>query len=531
MDQRIKKIVILGGGTAGWMSAAYLAKALGRTATITVLETPSIPKVGVGEATIPNLQRVFFDYLGLAEEEWMPECNGAFKVGIKFVNWRTGGKGEARGRELNGREDYFYHLFGLLPEQDGIPLSHYWVHDRQAGRTDESFDYACYPASGLMDAKKAPRDHEGKPVTWYAWHFDAHLVADFLRRHATSKQGVVHIEDEMVRVDQDERGFVTSLTTRTGRVLEGDLFIDCSGFRGLLINKAMEEPFIDMNDHLLCNSAVAYAVPNDDEADGVEPYTSAIAMESGWTWKIPMLGRFGTGYVFSDHFSSRDQATLDFCRLWGLDPEREAGQLNQVRFRVGRNRRAWVKNVVGIGLSSCFLEPLESTGIYFIYAALYHLAQHFPDRSFDSVLADRFNAEIEQMFDDTRDFIQLHFALSPRDDTPFWRANKELRLPDQIREKIAMYRAGLPINRPFSTDSEYYGNFEVEFRNFWSNGSFYAILAGLGLEPDHPLPALLHRPDSIEAAQRLFAQVKEEQQALLATLPSNYEYLRHLHGR
>ncbi|MCT2593173.1 tryptophan 7-halogenase [Streptomyces sp. N2-109] len=531
MDQRIKKVVVLGGGTAGWMSAAYLAKALGNTATITVLEAPSIPKIGVGEATVPNLQKVFFDYLGIAEDEWMPECNAAFKVAVKFINWRTPGKGEAQARQLNGRPDHFHHPFGLLPEHDGVPLSHYWTYHRKHGTTDEPFDYACFPQVALMDERKAPRNREGTPVTRYAWHFDAHLVADFLRRHATSKQGVIHVQDEMCEVQQDSRGFVTALGTKSGAVLEGDLFVDCSGFRSLLMNQAMEEPFLDMSEHLLCNSAVAYSLPHDDEANGVEPYTSAIAMESGWTWKIPMLGRFGTGYVYSDRFTTRDKATEDFCRLWGLDPEKTEGELNHVRFRVGRNRRAWVKNVVGIGLSNCFLEPLESTGIYFIYASVYQLAKHFPDKGFDPVLSDRFNTEIQEMFDDTRDFIQAHFALAPRNDTEFWRANKEIHLPDQIREKIAMFRAGLPINPPVSTEGDYYGSFDVEFRNFWTNGSYYSIFAGLGLEPDHPLPSLMHHEGSVEGAQRLFDQVREEQQALPGTLPSNYEYLRQLHGK
>ena len=231
-----------------------------------------------------------------------------------------------------------------------------------------------------------------------------------------------------------------------GRLIEGDLFVDCSGFRSLLINQAMGEPFIDMSDHLLCDSAVATAIPNDDARLGVEPYTSAIAMSAGWTWKIPMLGRHGTGYVYSSAFLDRDGATAEFSRLWGLDPERT--KFNQIRFRVGRNRRAWVKNCVGIGLSSCFLEPLESTGIYFIYAAIYHLAKHFPDRGFDQRLIDRFNREVEVMFDDTRDFIQAHFYLAPRTDTPFWRANKELTLTDNILEKIAMYKAGVAVNPP-----------------------------------------------------------------------------------
>ncbi len=530
MDNRIKNVVILGGGTAGWMTAAYLGKALHGTVDITVLEAPSIPRIGVGEATVPNLQRAFFDYLGIAEDEWMRECNASFKMAVKFVNWRTEGRGEAGSRELpGGGEDHFYHPFGLLPDHDRLPLSHYWYNRLHEGRTDEPFDYACFREPPVMDAKKSPRWMDGTHSTRYAWHFDAQLVADFLRRFATEKQGVHHVQDEMTGVDQNDDGFVTALRTKSGRVLEADLFVDCSGFRGLLINKAMDEPFIDMSDHLLCDSAVATAVPHDDEAEGIEPYTSAIAMSAGWTWKIPMLDRFGTGYVYSSKFTTQEEATQELCELWGLDPAET--KFNHVRFRVGRNRRAWVKNVVSIGLSSCFLEPLESTGIYFITAAIHQLAKHFPDRTFNQALADSFNREIEVMFDDTRDFIQAHFYYAPRNDSPFWKANKELTLPDNIQEKIAAYRAGLPINVPITDESTYYGNFEAEFRNFWTNGSYYCIFAGLGLLPEAPLPALTHRPESIAGAEPLFDKVKEEQRHLLETLPSTYEYLRHLHGR
>lgn len=527
MDNRIKDVVILGGGTAGWMTASYLGRALQDTVRITVLEAPTIPRIGVGEATVPNLQRVFFDYLGIAEEDWMRECNASFKIAVKFVNWCTPGPGEATARRHGDRFDRFYHPFGLLPEQDQIPLSHYWSHKALRGETDEDFGYACFREPPIMDAKLAPRWTDGRRATRYAWHFDAQLVADFLRRFAVEKQGVTHVEDEMCDVEMDERGFIRGLRTKGGRFLEGDLFVDCSGFRGLLINQAMGEPFVDMSDHLLCDSAVATAVPHDDAAHGVEPYTSAIAMRAGWTWKIPMLTRFGSGYVYSSQFASRDEATEDFCRLWGLDPET---RFNHIRFRVGRNRRAWVNNCVGIGLASCFLEPLESSGIYFIYAAIYQLAKHFPDRRFDPVLVDRFNREIEGMFDDTRDFIQAHFSLSPRVDTPFWRAAKQLHLADGMKAKLAAYRAGVPINQPTTDESTYYGNFDAEFRNFWTNGSYYSIFAGLGEMPEVPLPALTYKPDSIRSAERLFDEVRREQAQLVDTLPTNYEYLRWLHG-
>jgi len=527
MDQRIKDVVILGGGTAGWMTAAYLGKALQGRVTITVLEAPAIPRIGVGEATVPNLQRAFFDYLGLAEEDWMPECNAAFKTAVKFINWRTPGVGQSTARDYQGRPDHFYHPFGLLPTQDQIPLSHYWLNKYRQGGTDEQFDYACFKEPAMMDALRAPRFSDGRRATNYAWHFDALRVADFLRRFATEKQGVRHIEDTLAEVVKDGRGYITALRTEQGRTIEGDFFVDCSGFRGLLINQAMEEPFVDMSDHLLCDSAVATSIPHDDAAHGVEPYTSAIAMSSGWTWRIPMLGRFGSGYVYSSKFMEQDKAIEELSHMWGLDPEET--EFNKIRFRVGRNRRAWVRNCVSIGLASCFLEPLESTGIYFIYAAIFQLTKHFPDKRFDPTLIDSFNREIETMFDDTRDFIQTHFYFAPRTDTEFWRANKELRLGDSIQEKIALYRAGLPVNAPITDEGNYYGNFEAEFRNFWTNGSYYCIFTGLGQIPDAPMPALSYKEESIQAAEALFASVQRQRQELVKELPSNYEYLRQLH--
>jgi tryptophan 6-halogenase len=528
-DQRIKDVVILGGGTAGWMTASYLGKALGAGVRITVLEAPAIPRIGVGEATIPNLQTAFFDFLGIEEDEWMRECNASFKMAIRFINWRTAGEGSPQPRPHNGRDDHFYHIFGQLPLHERLPLSHYWYARTRQGTATDPFDYSCYKEPPIMDGKRAPRWLDGRRATNYAWHFDAHLVADFLRRFATQRQGVRHIEGVMEEALLDERGYITALRTRDGEVLSGDLFVDCSGFRGLLINQAMGEPFIDMSDYLLCDSAVATAVPHDDDAHGVEPYTSSIAMKAGWTWKIPMLTRFGSGYVYSSQFASPDEAATDFCRLWGLDPERT--NLNRIRFRVGRNRRAWVKNCVSIGLASCFVEPLESTGIYFIYAAIYQLAKHFPDRAFDPILLDRFNREVETMFDDTRDFIQAHFYFSPRVDTPFWKANKELNLSGAISEKVAMYRAGLPINWAPADADGYYHNFEEEFRNFWTNSNYYCVLAGLGHLPEKVLPALVHREEAQRGADAVFDDVRRRQRELLETLPTNVEFLRQLHGR
>jgi tryptophan halogenase len=515
----IRSVAIVGGGTAGWMAAAYLRKALHPQTSITVIEAPGIPRIGVGEATVPNLQAVFFDFLGIPEDVWMKECNAAFKGAVKFVNWKS-----PPGR---AEDDHFYHPFGIVPNVDNVPLTHYWAL-RARGGDAGPVDYACFKEPTLLDAKRAPRLRDGKAAMRYAWHFDAQLVADYLRRVAVG-WGVRHVVDEIDNVTLTQDGRIGAVNTRGGRTESADLFVDCSGFRSLLMNQALKEPFLDMSDYLLCDSAVAAPVPADDREHGIEPYTSAIAMAAGWTWKIPMRGRFGSGHVFSSRFTTRERATEDFLKLWGLDPDKT--KLNQIKFRVGRNRRSWVKNCVGIGLSSVFLEPLESTGIYFIYAAIYQLVRHFPDRGFDPRLADAFNREIQVMFDDSRDFVQAHYLASPRNDTEFWRANGNgLRISDQLQQKLADYDAGLPVNMPKTDEESYYRNFEAEFDNYWTNGSYYCILSGLGRRPSRPLPYLAHRPESLRRAAEKFAGIRTQAADLRARLPSNYEFLTQLHG-
>jgi len=521
MQDLIRDVVILGGGTAGWMTASYLGRAIGPRVRITLIEAATIPKIGVGEATIPNLQKVFFNYLAIPEEEWMRSCNASFKMGIRFVNWRQ--------PPHSGDQDSFYHLFGLIPNCDGVPLSHYWVLGRHAGAETRPVAYACYKEAPLLDAKLSPRMLDGTRATNYAWHFDAHLVAAYLEKVAL-RMGVHHVVDELDHVELRSDGGIAALHTRAGGRYPADLFVDCSGFRGLLINKALGEPFIDMKNYLLCDSAVAAAVPHDDERHGVEPYTSAIGMKCGWTWKIPMLTRFGSGYVYSSDFISEDEATEEFLKLWGLNPNHV--KLNHIRFRTGRNCRAWVKNCVSIGLASCFLEPLESTGIYFIYAAIYQLVKHFPDKSFNPAIIAAFNDEIAGMYDDCRDFVQTHYFTTSRSDTPFWLANKhDLHLSDSIRNKISLYKAGLNVAAALSDAGAYYDNLETEFRNFWTNSNYYCVLSGMGWMPDAPLAKIRYNPASLVKAQQMFKDVQRQAADLEAKLPTCYEYLRVLHRK
>lgn len=514
--QAIENVLIVGGGTAGWMTATYLNKAFGPQVKVTLMESPSVPRIGVGEATVPNLQRTFWDFLGIPEREWMKEVNGAFKTAVRFVNWRKPKSGEG--------VNHFYHPFGILPNLEGVLLPHYWYH---LTRGTDPVDYSCFREPPLMDAKKAPVYRDGTSAVPHAWHFDAHLVAKFLSNWG-KERGVVHILDYLENATLDEQGNIASIQTRNGLTLEADLFIDCTGFRGLLINKALNEPFIDMNDHLLCDSAVAAAIPSNDERDDIEPFTSAFAQEAGWIWKIPMMGRFGSGYVYCSQFLSEDEAATNFCKFWNVDESKT--NLNRIRFRTGRNRRAWVKNCVSIGLSSCFLEPLESTGIYFITGAIYQLAKYFPSKQMEPALRDKFNEEIEFMYDDCRDFIQAHYLITTRDDSPFWLANKhELTMSDSIKNKLELYKAGLPVSPLPSSEKDYYANLDNEFHNFWTDGSYYCILSGLGCFPEQSHPYLRDHPETVRESVEVFTKIKEQQQELLEELPSNYEYLRQLH--
>jgi hypothetical protein len=521
MTPLLKDIVILGGGTAGWMAATYLARAFAQTVRITVIEAgDTIGRIGVGEATIPNLQRAFFDFLGIPEAQWMRRCNASFKVGIKFVNWRE------EPRQHNG--NHFYHVFGQLQHVDSLPLSHYWMHERVAARTRETFDYACYKEPRLLDLKLSPRRLDGSRAMHYAWHFDANLVADYLAEVAVG-WGVQHVVDEVESVQLADNGHIHTLKTRKGNLYTGDLFIDCTGFRGRLINQVLHEPFIDMSDYLLCDSAIATQLPSNDARDGINPYTTSTALDAGWAWNIPLRGRFGTGYVHSSKFVSADDAARELCQLHGIDANK-VPFWNKIRFRVGRNRRAWVKNCVSLGLASNFLEPLESTGLYLIYAALYQLVKHFPDKSFDAGLIDAYNKEIEYSFDDCRDFIQAHYFTTARQDTAFWRANRhDLKISDAIKEKLAIYDAGLPVNMVQIDGDSYYGNFETEFRNFWTNGNYYCILSGMGRIPAKALPAVAYRPSARGRADEIFLRLKQEAAQLEATLPSNYDFLNKLH--
>jgi Tryptophan halogenase len=513
----VEKIVIVGGGTAGWLSAAYLNRAFGRKVDITLVESARIGRIGVGEATVPTL-RTTFRFLGMKEEEWMPRCNAAFKSAVRFNGWR---------KPRPGAEQHtFFHPFFTVPEPAvpiyeqpfhkrfgrGVSLAHFWTKLRLQGdpRVRDTFGDAGMALQRLCELNRAPRPMPGTeapdPGFRYAYHFDAALMAEYLRDLATGR-GVRHVVADVRSVDVDPRGHIEKIVTDTGGELCADLYLDCSGFRGLLINQALREPFISAQDVLLCDSAVA--LPATHHPDGLRPYTTANARGNGWIWEIPMLHREGSGYVYCSAMTTPEQAERELRGFLG--PRATDAGANHIKMRVGNNRRSWVNNCVAVGLSSCFVEPLESTTIALIEYQLALLVLHFPDSGMDERRARRYNELITSAFTDIRDFIVMHYCLTDRDDTGFWRAVREAPIPDSLAEKLAEYAESVIV-----PDGSQLRLFET--RSLW------AILSGMDFAFASAPPSVQLMND--DAAWEMFEHIDKEREIYAAALPDHREYLQ-----
>lgn len=497
---RIEHVVIVGGGTAGWLSAVFLNRLLAREGgcRITLIESSALGTLGVGEATIPTLRRTFA-LCGIDETDWMVRCNASFKLAIRFVNW-TG---------LPHRPVY-WHPFGSLPTADGLSLTQHWLA-RRLGGDPTPLDRACASVLPACEARLAPKqggepEYEGQ-VT-YAYHLDAGRLASYLASLGRAR-GVEHVVDEVTGVSLDGRGFVRALHTARHGDLGGDLFLDCSGFAGLLINRALGEPFVSYADELPCDRAVALPLPTDDAREGIRPYTTATALGSGWVWNTPLFGRSGNGYVYSSAFLTPEEAEREFRAHLG--PASEGVEARHLRMRVGHTRRPWVGNCVAIGLAGGFVEPLESTGIWFIELGLYNLLLNFPDKRFAPAVAEQYNRVMARYYEHVRDFIVLHYCLTRREDTPFWRANRERRVPDSLRGQLDLWRELLPNHQ------------KLEEWGLFKDVNYAYILAGMERLPAHPLPLLTYGGD--RAAQEAFAGVRREAGRLRAVLPDHYRYL------
>ena len=489
----IRKIVIVGGGTAGWMTAAPLALQLGGPCEIVLVESPDIGTIGVGEATLPTI-RYYNDLLQLDHADFIRKTQATFKLGIEFKDWGHVG-------------NRFFHGFGDFgPPINGRPAHHYWL--RLARSVDRMPDLENWSmASRMARENKFMMPTDAQPritdAFTFGYQFDAGLYAAYLRDYAMAR-GAKRVEGTITGVDQHpETGFVTALRLADGRTIDGDLFIDCSGFRGLLIEGTLNAGYEDWSEHLPCNSALAVPCAR---VEPLTPYTRSTAKGSGWIWRIPLQHRTGNGHVYSNAFTTDDQARQDL--LDGLDGA-ALDEPRQLRFVTGRRKKSWVKNVVAIGLSAGFVEPLESTSISLIETGVGTLLELWPDRDFRPELAAEYNRKIGSRYESIRDFIIMHYKLTKRDDTEFWRYCANMTIPDSLAHQIELFRET--------------GRITILDPDSFGQPSFVSMLTGLGVDPKRYDPFV----DTVDMRELHghFAGLRDLIAQTVARMPAHGAYL------
>ncbi|WP_105103019.1 tryptophan halogenase family protein [Microbulbifer pacificus] len=486
MSESIKKVVIAGGGTAGWMAAAALSKLMGSQLEITLVESESIGTIGVGEATIPTL--VFFHrLLGIDEAEFLRETQGTYKLGIRFENWRDVGK------------DYT-HAFGVTGKDCwACGFQHFWLRGRKMGIAGDFGEY-CLERRAAEEHKFT---HLPKIGLNYAFHLDASRYAAYLRKFS-EKFGVKRVEGKIDLVQlHPENGFIRGLKLDSGQVIDGDFFIDCTGMRAMLIEKALHTGFESWSHWLPCDSAVAV------QTEAVEepvPFTRSIARESAWQWRIPLQTRVGNGLVYASSYQSDESA----CEQ--LLENVEGNTLIEprlIKFQTGRRRKQWHKNCLAVGLSSGFLEPLESTSIHLIQQNIVRFLRFFPQSEIHQCEVDEFNRQCEFDMDRIRDFIILHYKVTDRSDTEFWRHCSQMEVPDSLAAKIDMFRE---TGHVFREANELFVD------------SWQQVMLGQGLEPEryHPLVDSMSEHELTEFLQHIRTNVDNT----VAKLHGHNEYLK-----
>lgn len=490
-QESITQIVIAGGGTAGWMTAAALVRFLGDGVRVTLVESDAIGTVGVGEATIPQIHH-FNGWLGIDEADFVRATKATFKLGIEFDGWHR-------------PNECYMHAFGVVGRAFGIaPFRHGWLRARRTGNAEA---YGAYSFNEVAArAGRFARPEAGRPGLVYAYHFDAGLYAAYLRNYAEAR-GVTRVEGRILSVERDSiSGDVSRLLLDNERAVSGQLFVDCSGFRGLLIGDAMGVPYLDWSGFLPCDRALA--VPC-ERGDIFRPYTQSMARPAGWQWRIPLQHRTGNGHVYCSAFTTDDQAAaLLLANLDGvpLDDPRP------LQFRTGRRERTWEGNVVALGLAAGFMEPLESTSIHLIQSAIGRLLTYFPRRTIDSAVRAAYNCLTVVEWERIRDFLIAHYRFNERHGEAFWDMCRTIEMPDSLAEKIEIFRATGQVHR----DQD-----ELFTEEGWSQ-----VLIGQGVEPVDWHPAA----DLVDAGElsKFLASMADAYKRRAEQLPMHNQYVEQL---
>lgn len=481
----VKRVVIAGGGTAGWMAAAALSKTLGKAMEITLVESEEIGTVGVGEATIPTLV-TFHRLLDIKEQEFMAAVQGTVKLGISFENWKDVGH-------------RYIHSFGISGKDHwSAGFQHFWLRGRAEGLASEYSDYCIELQAALQDRfSHLPRYHVN-----YAYHMDAALYARFLRGFS-ERHGCRRVEGKIVDVATDAEGHIASITLERGELIEGDLFIDCTGFRALLIGKTLGVGYTDWSQWLFNDSALATQTTAVRDA---VPYTRAIAGSAGWQWRIPLQHRVGNGIVYSSRHISDDEAREQF--LSSVEGE-VIKQPWPIRFKPGQRQQCWAKNCVALGLAGSFIEPLESTTIHLIQRGIVRLLQTFPHVITQPAI-DEYNARLDEELQHVRDFVIMHYCVSDRRDTPYWREIAEMEIPATLRHRIELFR---------ETGSVFHVPGELFGENSWIQ-----VMLGQGVQPKgyHPTADVMSQAD----LQRFFDDIRRNVLGTVRQMPLHMDYLR-----
>lgn len=495
MEQRKPiKLVVLGGGTAGWMTAAGIAKLLADRVDVHLVESEDIGIVGVGEATLPHI-RGFVERLGIDEAAFMKATHATYKLGIDF-------------RDFGRIGESYIHPFGSFGEElNSVGFHHYWLELQRHGMAEPLGDYSLCVAAALANRFSPPAQDMSLASTYgYAYQFDATLFGPFMREFGTGI-GVTRHEGRVTEVERDgNRGDVTALVLADGRRIEGDLFVDCSGFRSLLLGQELGEEWEDWTHWLPCDRAAA--MPCTHATDELRPYTTATAMPAGWRWQIPLQHRMGNGYVFSSAFIDEDAACETIRAAADGEPLADPRIL---KFRPGRRKRSWSHNVIGVGLASGFLEPLESTSIYLAQMAITYLIELFPeDGRVDPADRDEFNRLVDMEYDRVRDFLILHYHATTRDDSEFWNHVRTMEVPDSLAGKMALWREA--------------GRIEKYSDGLFYDASWIAVYIGQGWLPErHDPRAGMVDPARLKAAaDRLRQEIAFE----VSAMPAHREFLQ-----